>query len=149
MDSFGNFPPHGLLEGTFADYGEYEECLEAQTPVNKRPIIRGQYCLAKIILPFPNKNDSVGTELDSQDLSSVIIPTEDFDSRKVTVNNMIGALNIVNGTIFRLALCLPSVCSAQEVQHLLNKRELIHCHLSTSLIVYFQSHIPYSNFQLK
>ena len=121
LDSYGNFPPAGLMEGTFADYGEYDQCLNARTPTIKRPIIRGQYCLAKIILPFAHKNNFVEPQLDRRDLSFVIPVTEDFDTRLVTVRNMIGALNSVNGTIFRLGLCLPSVCSAQEVQHMVNK----------------------------
>ena len=111
-----NFPPSGLIEGVFADFGEFNECLD----INSR-VMRGQYCLAKVNLPFPSKHNLIESELETQNLSFLLRPTEVFDTKQVLVRNMIEALNIVNGTVFQLGVCLPSVCSPQEVQNAINK----------------------------
>ncbi len=53
----GHFPPSGLAEGVISSFGEYYECLDIKSPKNEenKDIIAGQYCLMKIILPFPSK----------------------------------------------------------------------------------------------
>lgn len=104
----GSFPPSGFAEGVLADFGEYEECLDVKSPptVDKQPIIKGQYCIMKVILPYPRKD---GIDTNDQLLNAEIklddkYKASEVDLQNLTVNTIIETLNIVNGAIYRMAV---------------------------------------------
>jgi hypothetical protein len=49
-NSWGKFPPTGILEGTVADFGDYDQCLAIEP---NEVIAKSQYCLIDISLPLP------------------------------------------------------------------------------------------------
>ena len=51
MDALGKFPT-GIAEGSFAHFGEFDECLEIEhyDQNDESKTIYGRYCLAKIII---------------------------------------------------------------------------------------------------
>jgi hypothetical protein len=49
-NSWGKFPPTGILEGTVTDFGDYDQCLAIQP---NQVIAKSQYCLIDISLPLP------------------------------------------------------------------------------------------------
>ncbi len=116
----GHFPPSGLVEGVISSFGEYYECLDIKSPKNEenKDIIAGQYCLMKIILPFPSEESYREEE-------PVIQNTIDNKYTKETnleiFNIVKNGLNPVEGAIYRLGICIPSVCSAHEIETLINR----------------------------
>jgi hypothetical protein len=45
FDTWGKFPPKGILEGTVTDFGDYDQCLA----IEPNEVIReSQYCLIDI-----------------------------------------------------------------------------------------------------
>lgn len=49
-DSWGRFPPMGILEGTVADLGHYDQCLSIKP---NEVITESQYCLIEMKMPLP------------------------------------------------------------------------------------------------
>jgi len=49
-NSWGSFPPKGILEGTVTDFGDYDQCLSI---TSNEVIGESQYCLIDISLPVP------------------------------------------------------------------------------------------------
>lgn len=126
IDSIGSFPPKGYFEGTFSDFGEYDECLSVESPPDRdSPPILGKYCVSKVILPYPSIDlftyKQSGKQLD--DLFG--FKYEEFAGLgKTTEKQLVEALNMINGSIFQLGLCIPAVCSPQEIQTMLNNGRL-------------------------
>ena len=68
IDSWGRFPTNGLLEGTWSDFGSYDECLETDIPIEKpstsntnQRIIYGQYCTVQFrpLMPPRDKYQNI------------------------------------------------------------------------------------------
>jgi len=123
LDSVGRFPPPGFAEGVFADFGEYDECLHIKSPVydKKSPIIRGQYCLMKVILPFPLRESVEETDSLDRGLNVSSKYGNNPLLRKLTIRSIIEALNIINGRIYRMGICIPSHCRADQIENMINK----------------------------
>jgi hypothetical protein len=49
-NSWGKFPPNGIIEGTVTDFGDYDQCLAIQP---NQVIGKSQYCLIDISLLLP------------------------------------------------------------------------------------------------
>ena len=120
MDSIGSFPPSGFAEGVFADFGEYDECLSVEIPDDRRfSKIKGKYCLSKLILPFP----LIDWNERAEKVKGRTIDTNLGPFSVISEIDLLKLLNMVNGSIFQLGICIPSVCGPNEVQHMLNKSE--------------------------
>jgi len=111
-----------LAEGVQSSFGEYDECLNIESPKKKNnPIIRGKYCLLTLILPYPS--------IDSYKEGEPIVKQEfslkgGYNLPKLsTVRNMIEGLNLSNGTIYYFGICVPHVCTAHEIEDTINKSE--------------------------
>ena len=77
--------------------------------------MKGQYCLMNIILPVPKfssdkKHKSLQVKNPIQELSYS------------QLGDAFSSLDKMNGTIYRMGICIPSQCSAHEIQQLLNTR---------------------------
>jgi hypothetical protein len=40
-----------------------------------------------------------------------------------TVKSIIDRLNLAEGAVYRLGICIPSVCSAHEIETMINRRK--------------------------
>ena len=109
FDSYGSIKPSGLLEGVFADFGEYYECLNIESPIYEDiNSIKGKYCLMNVTLPIPPIDSSTGQQFKNG--LTAILSSDLF----------ITSLNNFNGTFYRMGICIPSQCNAHEFEHLLN-----------------------------
>jgi len=127
LDAIGRFPPPGFAEGVLADFGEYDECLDIKSPVNrKNPLLKGQYCLMKVILPFPTKDSVNQSENVDRQLDFNAKLADGLDLKQITIKGVIEALNIVQGAIYRLGICIPSNCKPHEVERMLNRSKFLH-----------------------
>ena len=60
LDSCGKFPPSGLLEGTLADLGRFDECLDVDDDLSQQDSLvatrtQGQYCSVVLRPPLPSR----------------------------------------------------------------------------------------------
>lgn len=60
LDSCGKFPASGMLEGTLADLGRYDECLDIDNMLQGDDDLvstrmQGQYCTVLIRPPLPRR----------------------------------------------------------------------------------------------
>jgi hypothetical protein len=115
--------PNGILEGVYSDFGNYDECLDTSSPESsEESLIEGQYCILRAILPFPKVNSYEKEVFDHQIIKSAKKWLKDYDLEKlVAIGKMITGLNLLNGTVYRLGLCIPSTCSAKEVENSVNQ----------------------------
>ncbi|XP_054166038.1 nose resistant to fluoxetine protein 6-like [Oppia nitens] len=123
LDAMGSFPPSGFAEGVLADFGEYDECLDVKSPVDdKETQIRGQYCMMKVILPYPKlDNISDDNNLDEEIKLNDKFKAYDIDLQKLTLRTIVETLNIVSGTIYRMGICIPNTCTSTEIEDVINK----------------------------
>lgn len=132
LDSLGSFPPSGFAEGVLSDFGEYEECLDVRSPspirADKQPVIRGQYCVMKVVLPYPRNDGSLDANQKSLNEEIKLNPKykADIDLQNLTLRTIIETLNIVNGAIYRMGICMPDTCSAHDFEDIVNKRKTSH-----------------------
>jgi hypothetical protein len=121
----GHFLPSGLAEGVSSSFGEYYECLDIKSPKNdeNKDIIAGQYCLMKIILPFPSKESYREGEPVIQNAIDNKYAKEMNLEILATVKRIIDRLNLAKGVVYRLGICIPSVCSANEIETMINRSE--------------------------
>jgi hypothetical protein len=113
--------PNGILEGVYSDFGNYDECLDTSSPESSEELlIEGQYCILKAILPFPKVNYYRKEVFDYEIVKSAKILFKDLE-KYVAIGKMITGLNLLNGTLYRLGLCIPSTCSAKEVENSINQ----------------------------
>ncbi len=123
FDSFGRFPPPGFAEGIQSSFGDYDQCLEIKSPNFKdSKQFEGQYCLLKLILPFPTQESYKEGEPVHQEFELRSQSLRNFKLEKyISVKNFIETINRWNGTFYRFGICMPSVCSGREVENMVNK----------------------------
>jgi hypothetical protein len=121
----GYFLPSGLAEGVTSSFGEYYECLDIKSPKSEEDedIIAGQYCLMKIILPFPSEDSYKDGEPVIQNTIGNKYAKETNLEIFNTVKRIIIGLNLAKGAVYRLGICIPSVCSAHEIETMINRSE--------------------------
>lgn len=120
LDSIGRPLVSGFAEGIQSDFGEYTECLGIISPKSEEREIRGQYCLMNAIMPFP----PISSVSEADNMSEGRLYSGLLDhyglGQLASVRAFVESLNLSNGTIYRMGICIPSQCSAHEFQHLLN-----------------------------
>jgi len=121
----GHFLPSGLAEGAASSFGEYYECLDIKSPKSEedKDIFAGQYCLMKIILPFPSEESYREGEPVIQNTIGNKYAKEMNLEIFNTVKRIIIGLNLAKGAVYRLGICIPSVCSAHEIETMINRSE--------------------------
>lgn len=120
IDAWGKVPT-GIAEGSVAHFGEFDQCLEIFEETNK---LRGQYCLAKFILPYPSR-ESYKKKTPLYGYHHYRYMVDFFKlynlDKYFTVAKFIEILNNQKGQLFRLGICFPSACSPSEIEGLLNQ----------------------------
>lgn len=114
-DSWPQFPPKAILEGTVNDFGDYDQCLS----VRPNPVIgRTQFCLIRLSVPLP-KPKTVHTNLNHKIDPIVVL----FQNR--TSEHLFAKLadNAVFFRLFdlRLGLCMPGLCDQKDIEFLAEK----------------------------
>lgn len=116
--------PSGLLDGLFTSVGEYEECLHIVSPDYKLNGIQGQYCLAKVALPFLNPSYDSSAYDHSAETTLKRSFIEHLNLNYDELNNklkMLQLTNMFNESYFRVGICFPSTCTAVELARVVNK----------------------------
>ena len=106
--------PSGILEGVLSSFGEYNECLEIASPPDSPIPIKGQYCLAKPIIPHPDR----ASVRRGEPLNNILSIPEQY------IDETIDLLYLLNGSLINIGLCLPSTCSAIDVQNSVNQSKV-------------------------
>ena len=124
--------PTGIAEGTVSHFGEFDECIEIEGPTKRNAeTIRGQYCLAKVILPYPKLMPSdkrTNRQFSSKQLSHKrfydklvhFLKNYDMDNY-LTVFKLTEILNNQKGATFRFGTCMPTTCRPEDIEALINQ----------------------------
>lgn len=113
----GSLHPKGVLEGVFSSFGEYDECLDIESPPGVTPPIRGQYCMVKPIIPLPPLGSSKPGEIRENFTVSWL---QLFNNNQYQ-DFIIEAFQFYNFTIVQLGLCIPSNCRPHDIENAINK----------------------------
>jgi len=117
FDSFGGIPS-GVTEGCVSDFGEYEQCLDIESPMYYKTSIRGQYCLMKVIIPYENKvYEESEMKLDFS-IENLTLNNLSQDSISFLFNRVLRA---TEGATFHIGICVPSTCSPEELENVANQ----------------------------
>lgn len=115
IDAMGKIPS-GLLDGTLSSVGDYKQCLNIKSPPfdeNGQTIITGKYCLARPIIPYTDRTISRLNKTNQNGSLNPGIPDRFLDE-------LSDFLYLFNGSFINIGICLPSVCSANEIEQTLN-----------------------------
>jgi hypothetical protein len=128
-NSWGKFPPSGIIEGTVTDFGDYDQCLAIKP---NEVIGESQYCLIDISLPLPKP-----------------MPIHQNFYHKVNVlpkfmnkseNNVFIKLSEDASYFYwfyiRLGICTPNKCNQNDVKAMAKKSESLFIKLS-KITIYF------------
>ncbi|GBO34450.1 hypothetical protein AVEN_19531-1, partial [Araneus ventricosus] len=106
LDSSGKIP-NGLFSGSLNSLGDYDECIE--TVVSGH--FQGQYCLIDITPPLPKRRPFVSSDSMVQEFVNVTDPES-------TTAEFLRFANYYYHLKFRSSICVPSTCSAEEIQRI-------------------------------
>ncbi len=116
INSWGSFPPTGLLEGTSSDFGSYDQCLS----IEPNGIIgEPQYCMVDLSPPIPQPmpiHHNLYHRID-------VLPQEYYD-RNTTQNSTNIFYTFSEFASFyywislRTGICMPSKCSSDDITQL-------------------------------
>lgn len=153
VDSWGKFPMSGILEGTVTDFGSFDECLSIPA---KEAIGEPQYCtieMRPLLPPRPRFHNIIHGVRQFHNVSSIISPGKVLHShhhmlwsalnhslvslppfRDEQINDQL--LQYVHFFYYinlRIGICLPSKCSLQEIDSIVNQGKDIHTPFSLFL----------------
>ncbi|GBM36605.1 Nose resistant to fluoxetine protein 6 [Araneus ventricosus] len=139
LDALGK-PSAGLLEGTPTAMGDYDECLDIVVPRRTRPTpvppytekqiaFYGQYCVVEIELPEAIKQAAMDYQIGNRSNSELA-------NSKTFLRNLVKIAPRADVAAFRLGVCLPSLCSMDDLQLIIKEGLLIFG--GTALEVYFR-----------
>ena len=109
VNSWGRFPPSGVLIGTSTDFGSYDQCLSVEPNL---VIDRPQYCLLDVRPPLPqpmplhmnfhHRIDVLPKSLNTNE-SNIFLKYSEFASYYDWID-------------IRTGICVPSKCSQKDVE---------------------------------
>ncbi|KFM70362.1 Nose resistant to fluoxetine protein 6, partial [Stegodyphus mimosarum] len=109
IDASGKIP-NGVLSGNINSLGDYEECLNVDVPNN----FRGQYCPVKFLAPVPERRPFTSAD---DELPEFVNATK----YGLVVGEFMKKAYYYHYLSFRSSVCVPSTCSAEEVQRIAEK----------------------------
>ncbi|KAG8186314.1 hypothetical protein JTE90_007335 [Oedothorax gibbosus] len=104
-------PPAGILEGTFSDFGSFDQCLDIEVPKSNGALeFRGAYCAveARRRMPPMPSNFSMAKQKYAKPLDTI--------GKELKIAGM--AFFYLN---IRMGVCVPSLCSLQDMQGIAQK----------------------------
>jgi hypothetical protein len=116
-NSWGKFPPAGILDGTVTDFGDYEQCLSIEP---NEVIGESQYCLIDISLPLPEPMPI------HQNLFHRVnvLPQYVNRSRNDVFFKLAEDASFFYWINPKLGICVPNKCSINDVKTIARKRKL-------------------------
>jgi hypothetical protein len=115
-NSWGKFPPSGILDGTVTDFGDYDQCLAIKS---NEVIGKSQYCLIDISLPLPKP-----MPIHQNFYHKINVLPEFFNKSE---NNVFVKLSEDASYFYwfylRLGICTPNKCTENDVKAMAKKSE--------------------------
>ena len=116
----------GSGEGKHSSFGEYDECLEIESPDDKGLVVKGQYCLVRVKVPYPSvssykKGDPYDPYFDDPGMTPFTGSKYLNGANATTLIKLIENLKIYNGSFYRLGICTPHLCKRHEIEEFINK----------------------------
>jgi hypothetical protein len=115
-NSWGKFPPSGILEGTVTDFGDYDQCLAIKP---NEVIGKSQYCLIDISLPLPQpmpRHQNFYHKVN-------ILPEFMNKSGNNVFNKLLEHASYFYWLYLRLGICTPNKCTENDVKAMAKKSE--------------------------
>ncbi|CAN8019988.1 unnamed protein product, partial [Ixodes persulcatus] len=116
VDSSGK-PVDGLLEGTLAFLGAFDECLDTvvlDETLPERLFFRGQYCTAQVA-PKWALSDLFHNDSEAHRELASYLPKKAVSSNALRIPG--------NHVVFRIGLCVPSTCSREDIEKIVKYSE--------------------------
>ncbi|KAH7982138.1 hypothetical protein HPB52_003277 [Rhipicephalus sanguineus] len=123
MDASGKLP-EGLLEGRMASIGSYDECLDLVAEYKTQELYRGKYCTV-FLSSGHNVQEMFNNETDASAHLSTLLR---HPKRMTRIVYRVSP----QSRKFRLGVCVPSVCTLDDVQNVVAHSCLTNCLLSFS-----------------
>jgi hypothetical protein len=115
-NSWGKFPPSGILEGIVTDFGDYDQCLAIKP---NEMIGESQYCLVDISLPLPKPMPI------HQNIFHKVNVLPQFVNK--SENNVFVELSkdasFFYWIFIRLGICAPNLCNSHDLKELAQNSE--------------------------
>jgi len=108
-NSWGRFPPSGVLEGTVTDFGDYDQCLSI---VPNEVIGESQYCLVDISLPLPKpmpKHHNIYHKVN-------VLPESVNQSENNIIVKLSKKASFFYWFFIRLGICTPNKCTKSDIK---------------------------------
>lgn len=125
LDATGK-PIAGLLEGSLTLFGNYRECLKVRAPDDDeiefagefREYFRGKYCIIQAKPWLPEKSRFYNLNAKLKVLSEDAEENQWYEKTIFDeLNEWLLAFNFVN---LRMDLCIPSICTREDIQKVIN-----------------------------
>ncbi len=113
-NTWGKFPPTGILEGTVADFGDYDQCLAIEP---NEVIGKSQYCLIDISLPLPKP---MSIHQNFFQIVNVLPQSVNMSESNVFVKLSKDA-SFFYWIFIRLGICTPNKCTESDIKFLTEK----------------------------
>nr|CAD7439035.1 unnamed protein product [Timema bartmani] len=129
LDSSGSIPS-GILEGNIRSLGNYDECLSATAGYEKSLGFTSQYCLTMLRLDTVDKGSGSKVALDRLlDMMTLGRRHREWNNHKANNAGIAklfkhGLSYLPECSRFEMALCLPSSCSANDLEATLGRLAL-------------------------
>ena len=138
----GRFPSPGFIEGLTSSFGDFDECLDSKTPELMEQQFEGKYCLLNVKLPYPDLN-KLGDEPVNKEKYQIKLFDYFHMHQFNSIRAMTELLGLSNGSIYNLGICIPSVCSPDEISDVLNKgKHKSQVIMEVIMVIFFYSSIP-------
>ncbi len=116
-NSWGKFPPAGILDGTATDLGDYDQCLAIEP---NQVIGESQYCLIDISIPLPEP-----MPIHQNIFHKVNVLPEYLNRSKYNVFVKFSEDAAMFYWIYlKLGICTPNKCTQNDVKAIARKSEL-------------------------
>lgn len=111
LDSWGKFPPSGLLHGTFGALGDYDMCIENDN---------FQYCTIYLrpLLPRRKPFENINTRIP--------ILNKFISDKDRAISILADKSQLLYYVSLRIGICLPNDCSSNEINNFLQTGRFIY-----------------------
>ncbi|XP_054152608.1 uncharacterized protein LOC128951384 [Oppia nitens] len=130
FDSQSHPIPTGFWGGIITTFGEYDQCVDIKSPAeeednNNNNMIAGQYCLLRLIMPYPLRET-----YDPTFESNVFATQLKNFTRKYGFGNyaelnpilkITEYLNMRDGKFFEFGICIPDKCNPRDIENEFNR----------------------------
>ena len=122
-NSWGHFPASGLFQGTFSDFGSYDQCLAIEP---NEIIGQPKYCSIDFVpfLPRRSINHNIFHNLNGFE-SQLMLLNSDSHQNLTSKNNIFNKVARNAGFFYyvsmRVGVCVPSSCRDYEIELIAQK----------------------------